>query len=42
LDYSVEVEMPWYKRSDDNSEGELDGELDISDVEFAETTMAID
>jgi hypothetical protein len=33
---------PWKKRLEDNSEGELDGEEDISDGEFEGTRMEID
>jgi hypothetical protein len=28
------VEAPWHKQLEDNSEGELDGESDLSDAEF--------
>jgi hypothetical protein len=38
----VEVEAPWHKNLEDNSEGEMDGEQDISDGEFEGTTMEID
>jgi hypothetical protein len=34
------VGKPWYKQLDDNSEGELDGESDLSDAEFEGTRMA--
>jgi hypothetical protein len=31
------VEAPWRKQLEDNSEGELDGESDLSDAEFEAT-----